>query len=53
MDNEHHVKSLKTLADNQRWLNEHPTQILHPGDLPISEPPGELSPEPESRDQQQ
>ena len=53
MDNNHHAKSLKTLADNQRWLNEHHKKVLHQGDLPASEQPGEKSRESETRDQQQ
>jgi hypothetical protein len=35
MDKNHHAKSLKTLADNQRWLDEHTKQTMHPGDLPM------------------
>ena len=38
-DDERRAKSLQTLADNQRWLNEHPAQTLHQGDLPLVEKP--------------
>lgn len=53
MDIDQHAKSLKTLADNQRWLDEHHRQVLHPGDLQVSDQPGEKLPEAETRDQQQ
>ncbi len=50
-DNEQRTKSLKTMADNERWLNEHPKQTVHAGDFPVSEE--KPSPNPEASDQQQ
>jgi hypothetical protein len=50
MNNDQRAKSLKTLADNQRWLEEHPTQTLHVGDLPVSD---EKNAPPTDPDQQQ
>ena len=38
MTNNPHNKSLKTLEENQRWLDEHADQTVHAGDLPISQP---------------
>lgn len=49
MDKNQHAKSLKSLADNQRWLDEHKMQILHHGDMPISA----QTPKEENEDQQQ
>jgi hypothetical protein len=49
MDKNQHAKSLKSLADNQRWLDEHKMQTLHHGDLPISA----QTPKEENKDQQQ
>lgn len=40
-DNKQRAKSLKTLADNERWLHEHPAQTIHAGDLPTDELPSE------------
>lgn len=53
MDLDQHAKSIKTLKDNQRWLNEHELQTVHRGDLPVSEQSNTASPEPGMRDQQQ
>lgn len=50
MDKHHHAKSLKTLADNQRWLDEHTKQTMHPGDLPMDTDLGQSK---EIGDQQQ
>ena len=35
MDDDQLTKSRRTLADNQRWMNEHPAHIFHKGDLPV------------------
>lgn len=54
MDQDQRAKSQKTLADNQRWLDEHPTHTFHKGDLPTGEPTiAPASPELGMRDQQQ
>jgi hypothetical protein len=34
-----HARSLKTLEENQRWLDEHAQQTVHSGDLPITAQP--------------
>ena len=39
MTNNPHNKSLKTLEENQRWLDEHADQTVHAGDLPITAAP--------------
>ena len=31
-----HDKSLKTLADNERWLEANKDRTVHTGDLPVS-----------------
>ena len=36
-DIDHRAKSLQTLAENQRWLEQHREQTVHPGDLPVAE----------------
>ncbi len=46
-------KSLQDLAENQRWLDEHADQTVHPGDLPISEQPLAKTVSHETSDQQQ
>ncbi len=42
MDNTNNrAKSLKALAENKRWLDEHPNQTFHTGDLPRQIQPGQ------------
>jgi len=46
-----HDKSLKTLADNKRWLTEHREQTVRSGDVPVSS--DQTSEAPSGQDTQQ
>lgn len=38
-------ESLKTLAENEKWLQEHKEQTVRPGDLPLSDTSPALAPQ--------